>query len=67
MSHAVHETRGKEINEILDFYERRAVPDKERITGADSDLVQQWGSNADAVAERLGMALQEHVQLPMHL
>ncbi len=55
------------MNEILDFYERRAVPDKERITGADSDLVQQWGSNADAVAERLGMALQEHVQLPMHL
>ncbi|CAL5222218.1 g4550 [Coccomyxa viridis] len=52
---AVHETRGKEINQVLDFFERRAVPDMEEITDKDSDLVHQWGSNAEDVAYRLGL------------
>ena len=54
MPHAVHETRGRETKEILDFFEKQAVPDKEKITDRDSDLVRQGSSNADDVASVLG-------------
>ena len=42
------------MKEILDFFERKAVPDKEKVTGWDSDLVWQRWSNSDIVASALG-------------
>lgn len=62
----VHETRGRETNKIIDFFERQAVPDKEQISDSSSELVQQWRSNADILATELGAFLKRaHASSPM--
>lgn len=53
-AHAVHETRAREMEQVLDFFERRGVPDKEHIVDCSSDLVWQPGSNAEIIYRRAG-------------
>ena len=55
------------MREILDFFERKAVPDMEIITAGDSDLVRQRWSNGDAVADALGAPQNEHMRAPTYL
>lgn len=42
------------MNAILNFFERKGVPDNEAITDSNSDIVQQEDGNADALATILG-------------
>jgi len=42
------------MNQIIDFFERKAVPDKEHIADSKSDLVWQKESNADVLYSKFG-------------
>lgn len=37
------------MDQVIDFFERKAAPDKEHITDSKSDLVWQKESNADVL------------------
>ena len=53
-AHAVHEIRAREMGQVLDFFERRGVPDKEHIADSASDLVWQPESNAETIYRLAG-------------
>ena len=42
------------MDQVLDFFEQKAVPDKERIINGWSDLVWQPESNADIIYRESG-------------
>ncbi len=53
--HADHETRAKEMDSIVDFFEREGVPDAQPITGDMHDLVRQDESAAEVLLRRTGV------------
>ncbi|BDA41019.1 hypothetical protein COCOBI_01-6740 [Coccomyxa sp. Obi] len=53
-SQANHEIRGREMNDIIDFFERAGVPDLQRISGSMHDLVRQPDSAAEVLLHRTG-------------
>lgn len=53
-AHAVHETRAREMGQVLDFFERHGVPDKQHIVDSASDLVWQRESNAENIYRLAG-------------
>ena len=52
---ADHEIRGKEMDLIIDFFEREGVPDVERITDSNHDLVSQEDSRAEVLIRKTGL------------
>ena len=53
----VHETRSREMGQVMDFFEEMAVPDKERILDGWSDTVWQPETNADIIYRESGEQL----------
>ncbi len=51
---AVHETRAREMDQIMEVFETNAVPDKEWIVDSWSDLVWQPESHGDIIYRESG-------------
>lgn len=51
-----HEIRGKEMDRIIDFFERAGVPDLERINSDMHGLVRQAKSAAEVLLDRTGVS-----------